>query len=1134
MRFVVRSLFAVFATLVLVVLIGWFAYLNRARIVNDSLGIFVEPFEVSVDRIDFYPIGQVTIKGLELSPANSASAKPFATIPEVTIGYRFAVLKNEGKVDRLRLSQPHIYLDQEHLDAFQNRPEKEDSKVGFDLEQFARFTESLKVVDATLAVDVGGLPSVKSNWELWATAFTFDADGLATEPIEVHLGDFQFGEGIKVGAASAAFRLDRNLTKIQQDELIIGETVIEITPRWLSNWNQNRSGSENAPTGYVRSANPVEWILDRLVIDRSTVRLKGFDGKDGRSPFPDLEFETSLDVGPIRYHDSAWMNDSPFEIAIENLAWGKLPDQLLAAESVTVGVDSLNELIQGRIVDSISIESVDALLNDASIAAFRSDTPSSPVAQTEAFNPADDTSAPSWLIRNASVQNGKLILIEKSFDNAELPRIETEFDGKLEQLSFGSTGFKSEGEQLIRFAHSRIWAPGSFPEAPPFAQIQKTKLRGHWNKFNFDNSIDQLHIEEPKLTLTDEALAEWLEAPDAPRSIGPTNRPVYKVEDLEVTAGKVVADSTFAEGLVPKIHSDFSITTRADPDVPPMSYQLDFRNFQLRNHPVFFELMGPPTREQAGQGPQSINPVAEEEVISVDHIEILTSAKALQRDRSIERIELSGATLLVGNGLKSIADHSASSNPAKSESDSTEAETSQFEEVTSSPTWIVEQLAITQSRIRFEALLPQIEGLEFAIQTELEDVPLSTTGLLSQERMQKVELAGIEIKDPYDSFITVAELPTLFAEFSLAGLARQEIEKIDLIGPSLHVGQGLFWWIDYQRNFRAQNEGASVALEEGGPLTAEPPTPIPKPEVVPTTKPDWTIKTISAAAGKIIIAPTGVPIGVVPFPFNATTNMNEGSIELKLSIPGEDHAYEFPQYEATLFGLTGDVEFNVPVKQVDNNLVQTFTLRRGVWKDFEAENLYLTVTFDATGIYGKLGGDAYNGYVEGAFNYYLNDPGKWDAWVAGSDFDAGPLTAAIVPDNFLMQGNMSLQLVSEGREKTIGETIGEFTATTPGWFDITKLDQILNKLPSDWTQLQQSLAEVGLLALKRFDYETGAGSLSMTGRSGELQFRFLGDYGIRELNLHLHDQRETSNELDSPLTRSPVSGVDSPPLAQRP
>jgi len=427
------------------------------------------------------------------------------------------------------------------------------------------------------------------------------------------------------------------------------------------------------------------------------------------------------------------------------------------------------------------------------------------------------------------------------------------------------------------------------------------------------------------------------------------------------------------------------------------------------------------------------------------------------------------------------------------------------------PAWLIEEVEITQSEVQFEAIIPQVEGLRFAVETRLTDVPLSLDGLLAEEKLQKIELAGIEIKDPYNSFITVATLPTIFVEFSLAGLARQEVEKIDLIGPSLHVGQGLFWWIDYQRNFREQNEGASVGIDAG---------------VDAAKKTDWVIKTINATAGKIVIAPTGIPIGIVPFPFNATTNMSGGNIELKLTIPDEDHVYQFPDYKVDLYGLTGDVQFNVPVQEIDNNLVQTFKLKRAVWKEHSAEDLYITVTFDSNGVYGQFGGASYDGYAEGQFNFYLNDPGKWDAWVAGTAMDTGPLTKVLVPDNFLMEGRVSLKVIAEGRDKVVGETTGEFQTTTPGWFDITKLEAILAKLPPEWNQLKRSLTELSINSLKRFDYDKGAGSLYFQDKAGDLNLRFAGEYGSRELNFYLHDQTNTKQKS---AARLEVNGALVPP-----
>ena len=71
-------------------------------------------------------------------------------------------------------------------------------------------------------------------------------------------------------------------------------------------------------------------------------------------------------------------------------------------------------------------------------------------------------------------------------------------------------------------------------------------------------------------------------------------------------------------------------------------------------------------------------------------------------------------------------------------------------------------------------------------------------------------------------------------------------------------------------------------------------------------------------------------------------------------------------------------------------------------------------------------------------------------------------------------------------------------------------------MPPEWSNLQRELTKLGLIALKRFDYEQGAGSLYLNGREGDLQLRFAGEYGTRELKLHLHDQRNPEAKADGP------------------
>ena len=102
---------------------------------------------------------------------------------------------------------------------------------------------------------------------------------------------------------------------------------------------------------------------------------------------------------------------------------------------------------------------------------------------------------------------------------------------------------------------------------------------------------------------------------------------------------------------------------------------------------------------------------------------------------------------------------------------------------------------------------------------------------------------------------------------------------------------------------------------------------------------------------------------------------------------------------------------------------------------------------------------------------------------------------------------------------------------------------MLEKLPPEWNSLQTSLTELSLIALKRFDYDKGTGSLYLLNREGSLKMHFAGPYGTRALNLQVHDQRNTNDttaarpetaappEPDAPLPEASARPVGPPRLA---
>lgn len=1148
LRFLARLTAVVAGLVLLLAVVGAVLYANRVRLLNETLALLVEPFRVSIGDLDFSPLGVIRVTDLRLAPKGAPSDARLATIPEVVVTYRIEELRRTRRLEHITLRRPSLSLDEATLDALAGGSAAAPASTPFLLSRLALFTGNLAVEDGRFRVALPSTPAVEGAWSFRAAAIDFEeASGLTRTPFSWDLRDLVLGENGSVGriaAFSGQGRVSADLSRIELGPVRLERPELRITP---DSFPARPAPSATAPAD-ARPASPappaapvapahrgkaLELTIRGLALHGASASLAGFDGRDGRTRLPDLALGASFAAPELRLREGRWDSAGPLSLVLTNLQAGAGALPFLSAATIRVEAASLASLIEDRRLDSVAIDSLDFLGSDESLARFLERVEAPPASPASA--PAGAPGKP-WTIETLALGESGVLLRDLTLGGEPAPEFSASLKGTLRDLRFGGAeGFASDATQSLVLSQTRLRAPGSAASSEPLLSLEHVELEGRWSDFQRENLVERLVVRGPAIQFTDAALGSWLAGggSDRPATPGPANRPVYKARQLEVTGGRLVADSSFAAGKVPKIESGFVVETVAPRGGDPFSYRLRFADLSLRNHARVLDFIGPPAPSRPGRNAgATTGPLAEGEVFRVESIEIDATAAELQRTRRIGKVKLDGAVLTVGEGLKAVAgvENTAAGPPAtppapqsKPQSKPQAApqpapqpapqagDTAAPREL---PSWNLGEIEITRSRVHFEAIVPQIEGLQFAIETRLFDVPLSLDGILAQDKPQKIELAGIEIKDPYTSFITVADLPTLFVEFSLAGLARQTVEKIDLIGPSLHVGQGLFWWVDYQRKFREQNEGASLGFE-----TAEP----------RETKPGWIIRTINATSGKIVIAPTGVPIGAVPFPFNATTNMSEGNIELKLNIPDEDHVYRFPQYKVEIAGLVGDVRFNVPVKDVNNNLVQTFTLKRAKWKDYEARDLYLSVTFDEGGVYGKFGGAAYEGYAEGQFNFYLKDEGKWDAWIAGTGLDTGPITSILVPESFLMDGKVSLKLVSEGRSKAVGRTTGEFRTTTPGWFDVTKLDSILENLPPEWSSLQRSLTELGLIALKRFDYDSGSGSLSFLNREGTLDLRFDGDYGVRALRLQAHDERNPNTAAAASTGPAAPKALPAPP-----
>ena len=251
---------------------------------------------------------------------------------------------------------------------------------------------------------------------------------------------------------------------------------------------------------------------------------------------------------------------------------------------------------------------------------------------------------------------------------------------------------------------------------------------------------------------------------------------------------------------------------------------------------------------------------------------------------------------------------------------------------------IIESLDLVKMKVRPDELPGGLPAVSLQVNTALRDVPFGAVADELGEIRHQVEFSDIELLSPTDPLRRAVTVRSAFVIFTLAGLAKRDLEEVKLIGPTVYVGEALFEYM--QAADEPATEPVAVQESEG-----------------------WNVDTLRVNFGRVVIAvggrsQVGLPLAFHTMARNLSLSSLAGlNVQFVLEVPEED--YDFPAYDLSLGKVRGDLLFNYPPDVLRNNLVNVVKFGRARWRNFHGSDLWVSVTFDRKGISGDFGGRAY-------------------------------------------------------------------------------------------------------------------------------------------------------------------------------
>lgn len=492
----------------------------------------------------------------------------------------------------------------------------------------------------------------------------------------------------------------------------------------------------------------------------------------------------------------------------------------------------------------------------------------------------------------------------------------------------------------------------------------------------------------------------------------------------------------------------------------------------------------------AGRAPGGMPVVA-----SIDLAEVEISPEQLFEERIIGKITAKGGDVRAGAELREILQ-----TPATTSDPAPASPVILPPAGDASQPWVLAEFLLENVRVELTSDFPGIgPGFSFTLNTSFARIPLgSLTSELGNEE-QKIELANIEILSPIDPLVRVLTIHSIFAYFTINGILDSKIQRVVLLSPTIYLSQDLFFYMQEMRN---------EADPSGPPGEAGKPSPAASESVRTDAGNGWIIEQLRIEFGRLVLG--GERMGQIGLPMSFQTSASNvrfddlASLRLEAVLQVEPQSFAFPGLQLDLEKLRGELRFAYPPDRSPDNLVNELYLDGLRWRQFEGRDLWLATTFDATGVFASFGGQAYGGYINAGLSFFFGEDSRWLGWVTGTGIDLAQLSAVLAPKNVTLTGVADVRVEVDASASRIDRVRGSLDAQKPGTLTIAKLDEFIDDLPAEWSELKRSGAKIALETLRDFRYSRADADFWFVENQGRFDLRLPGPDGSRNFSLFLH------------------------------